>query len=76
MASGAGITLVPHMALELEGRSELGLSFVRFHEPEPSRTICLAWRRASPRGEEFRALGEQLVENVPRGHRKLGRRRR
>jgi LysR family hydrogen peroxide-inducible transcriptional activator len=76
VAAGAGITLVPQMALEVEGRSELRLKFVPFPKPAPSRTICLAWRRASPRGDEFRLLGEQLVQNVPRARRRLSLRRR
>ena len=71
VASGAWITLVPHMALEVEGRAELGLKFVPFPEPGPGRTICLAWRRASPRGDEFRLLGEQLALKVPRARRAL-----
>lgn len=72
VAAGTGITLVPHLALEVEGRPELGLHFVPFPEPAPGRTICLAWRRASPRGDEFRLLGEQLAQAVPRARRLLG----
>ena len=71
VAAGAGVTLVPHMALAVEGRSELGLRFVPFPKPEPVRTICLAWRRASSRGDEFRLLGEQLLQNVPQAQRIL-----
>jgi LysR family hydrogen peroxide-inducible transcriptional activator len=69
VAAGAGITLVPHMALEVEGRPGLKLKFVPFPEPAPGRTVCLAWRRASPRGAELRLLGEQLAQDVPRARR-------
>jgi LysR family hydrogen peroxide-inducible transcriptional activator len=30
--------------------------------PTPSRTIGLAWRKASPRHDEFRLLGRDIVE--------------
>ena len=57
VSAGAGVTLVPQMALEVEGRPERALSFLSFPHPRPSRTICLSWRRTSPRDEEFRLLG-------------------
>ena len=60
VAAGSGLTLVPRLALEVEGRPGLGLVFVPFPDPSPGRTICLAWRRASPRGAEFGLLGEAL----------------
>lgn len=69
VAAGAGLTLVPHMALEVEGRPGLGLEFVPFPAPAPGRTICLAWRAASPRAGEFELLGEQLILGAPRGRR-------
>jgi len=62
VAAGSGLTLVPRLALEVEGRPGLGLAFVPFPEPSPGRTICLAWRPASPRGAEFRLLGEELAK--------------
>jgi LysR family hydrogen peroxide-inducible transcriptional activator len=49
----------------VEGRGGLGL--LRFRAPEPSRTLGLVWRKASPRGEEFRSLGELLRRSVSRG---------
>lgn len=65
------MTLVPRLALEVEGRSELGLRFVPFPKPQPARTISLAYRRLSSRGDEFRLLGEQLVARIPRKERLL-----
>jgi len=58
---GMGITLLPALALELETRRERSLAVSRFKRPVPFRTIGLAWRRTSPRGEEFRKLAESLV---------------
>lgn len=71
VATGAGLTLVPRMALGVEGRPELGLEFVPFPAPAPGRTVCLAWRRASPRGGELRLLGEELAQGAPRADRLL-----
>lgn len=71
VAAGAGITLVPQMALPVEGRTALGLKFIPFSAPPPGRTICLAWRRASVRAAELRLLGQQLVHRVPPARRLL-----
>ncbi|HKX46595.1 MAG TPA: hypothetical protein VJP77_07820 [Planctomycetota bacterium] len=38
------------------------LRTIPFEDPAPEREVGLAWRRASPRGDEFRMLGEALVE--------------
>lgn len=62
VAAGSGMTLIPEIALEVEGHPDRGLSFVPFSKPEPARTISLAWRRSSPREAEFRALGEELAK--------------
>lgn len=60
-----GITLVPELALCVEGRAELDLRFLEFPEPAPSRTICLAWRKTSPRMHEFALLGQELIVDAP-----------
>ncbi len=61
VAAGYGVTLVPEMAAPVEVRDER-LALMRFESPAPSRTIGLAWRRSSPRGGEYRAIGEVLGE--------------
>ena len=35
----------------------------RFRDPEPARTVGLAWRRTSPRKADFAALG-QIVRDM------------
>ena len=35
---------------------------LRFRDPEPARTIGLAWRRTSPRKADFVALGQIVRE--------------
>ena len=64
VAAGSGITLLPKIALGVEGHPDRGLSFVPFSKPEPARTISLAWRRSSPREAEFKALGKELAKRT------------
>jgi LysR family hydrogen peroxide-inducible transcriptional activator len=62
VANGYGITLVPQVAVEVEARDER-VKLLRFAAPQPGRTIGLAWRRTSPRKDDFIALGK-LVRSV------------
>lgn len=61
VVGGLGITILPSLCLEVETRRERGLVVSRFKRPVPSRTIGLAWRRTSPRGEEFNLLAKTLL---------------
>jgi LysR family hydrogen peroxide-inducible transcriptional activator len=63
VANGCGVTLVPQIAVDAEARDER-IKLLRFREPTPSRTIGLAWRRTSPRKEDFVALAQLAVEAV------------
>ena len=47
VAGGAGITLLPRLAVRAENR-RAHLVVRRFVEPAPHRTLVLAWRRRSP----------------------------
>jgi len=58
-AGGIGITLLPEMAASRE-RSTRNLKLVPFAKPKPYRTIGLAWRRSSPRADEYHTLGDTL----------------
>ena len=60
VAGGLGTTLLPGLALEVEGRAE-GLRVIPFADPPPHRSIGLAWRRASGRAGEYRELGNTLT---------------
>ena len=62
MANGYGVTLVPRIALDVEGRDER-VKVLRFRDPQPARRIGLAWRRTSPRKADFAALGA-VVKNL------------
>jgi LysR family hydrogen peroxide-inducible transcriptional activator len=71
VASNYGVTLLPQVAVDVEVR-DARVKLLRFNEPEPARTIGLAWRRSSPRKKDFAALGEivktTLRAAVPRKH--------
>lgn len=62
VAAGHGITFVPEIAVDRAVRSDHRLSLVRFADPEPRRTIGVAWRKSSPRERDFRALAELVQE--------------
>jgi len=59
VCGGAGITLLPELALPSETRRR-GLAVVPFAKPEPHRTIGLAWRPSSGRAAEFALLAEAI----------------
>jgi LysR family hydrogen peroxide-inducible transcriptional activator len=60
VANGYGVTLLPKVAVDVEVRDER-VKLLRFSEPEPARTIGVAWRRTSPRKRDFEALGEVVM---------------
>ena len=61
VAGGLGITLLPEICLAVEERAR-DIKVLRFVEPEPARTIGLAWRHSSPRAADYRALGKLAAE--------------
>jgi len=65
VAAGYGITLLPEICLPIETRGR-SLDLVPFVEPEPFRTIGLAWRNTSPRREDFLQLGRLLIKARPK----------
>jgi LysR family hydrogen peroxide-inducible transcriptional activator len=62
VANGYGVTLLPQVAVDAEVRDGR-VKLMRFAEPEPARTVGLAWRRTSPRRKDFEALGA-VVKDV------------
>jgi len=60
VASGLGITLLPESAVASEVHPRDGIALRRMRKPEPTRTIGLLWRKASPRAEGFASLAEHL----------------
>src|SRR5262249_47310833 len=65
VANGMGLTFLPEISIGLEGMAGR-VSISRFADPEPSRTLGLAWRATSPRKADFIALGALVVDAVRR----------
>jgi LysR family transcriptional regulator, hydrogen peroxide-inducible genes activator len=61
VARGYGVTLVPEIAIDVEVRDDR-VKLLRFAEPQPRRTVGLAWRPTSPRKGDFAALGQVFVD--------------
>jgi LysR family hydrogen peroxide-inducible transcriptional activator len=63
VANGYGVTLIPQIAADVEQRDDR-VKFLRLQNPQPGRSIGLAFRRTSPRKADFAALGEVVKESV------------
>ncbi|MEQ1671627.1 MAG: LysR substrate-binding domain-containing protein, partial [Hyphomicrobium sp.] len=61
VSAGMGMTLLPEVCLAVESRNRT-IKLVRFADPEPSRSLGLAWRKSSPRGEDFKALASLVAK--------------
>jgi len=59
VAAGHGVTLIPEIAADLEGRD---LRLARFRKPEPKRQIGLVARRAAKDQNWFKELASRLIE--------------
>jgi len=66
VAGGYGVTLIPQIAADVERRDDR-VKFLRLKNPQPGRSIGLAFRRTSPRKADFSALGEVVKESVAAG---------
>lgn len=60
--NGLGVTMLPEMAIEANILANTGITTRPLVADHPSRSIALAWRRASPRGKEFELLAKVLRE--------------
>lgn len=59
--NGYGLTLLPEVCVPFEARRRR-LAVRPFVSPAPKRTLCLAWRKTSPRKTDFLAFGRTLME--------------
>lgn len=60
VANGYGVTLVPEVAIDAK-MQDPRVKLLRFRDPEPGRSVGLAWRKTSPRAKDFEALGEAMI---------------
>ena len=58
--NGLGVTFIPQMALDAGLLGGTGVEARTLEAEHGARRIALAWRRSSPREEEFRLLAETL----------------
>ena len=63
VAGGYGVTLIPQIAADVERRDER-VKFLRLKNPQPGRSIGLAFRRTSPRKADCAALGEVVKASM------------
>jgi LysR family hydrogen peroxide-inducible transcriptional activator len=63
VANGYGATLLPRIAVDA-GLADKRVKLLRFTDPEPKRSIGLAWRRTSPRKADFLALGQAITQTL------------
>lgn len=61
VAHGQGVTLLPQMAADSAGPR---ISLARFPEPQPRRTIAMAWRTGSARKKQLKDLAARLKTAV------------
>ncbi|MEW5853143.1 MAG: LysR substrate-binding domain-containing protein [Myxococcota bacterium] len=66
VANGAGITLLPRLAVETEAQ-RAGLVVREFEDPSPHRTLALIWRRRSPLANALKQVAGTIREAYPRG---------
>jgi LysR family transcriptional regulator, hydrogen peroxide-inducible genes activator len=71
VASGYGVTFVPEVAIDAEVRDER-IKLLRFTEPQPQRSIGLAWRATSPRKPDFLAFGRVVVDALDHAKQRSG----
>lgn len=63
VSAGIGVTLIPEMAVAVETRSA-SVSVARFRNPQPSRTIGMIWRKASPLAEQLLQISEVVRQSA------------
>jgi LysR family hydrogen peroxide-inducible transcriptional activator len=66
VAAGAGVTLLPELALPTEAkRSDIRVR--PFAEPAPHRTLALVWRKSSPLAPALRQIAAAIRKAYPPG---------
>ena len=62
VAAGFGVTLIPEMAVEFEGRIP-NISIAKFSKMPPQRKIGMVWRRNSPLKDKYFEIA-QIVKST------------
>jgi LysR family hydrogen peroxide-inducible transcriptional activator len=61
VAAGQGVTLLPELAADAAVRADRRLRLIPFEEPQPGRTLGIAWRKGSPRQNDYLALRDSIA---------------
>lgn len=64
VSAGAGVTLLPASAREVEARPGSGLVTRPLRDPRPNRVVVLAWRASSPLAPLYRGFAEAIAPAV------------
>jgi LysR family hydrogen peroxide-inducible transcriptional activator len=64
VANGLGVTLLPAMSIEADVLGDTDLMLKHFNNENVSREIGMAWRKSDPRREDYRLLGEFIIEHA------------
>ncbi len=64
VANGLGVTLLPAMSVEADVLGDTDLMLKHFNNENVSREIGMAWRKSDPRREDYRQLGEFIIEHA------------
>jgi LysR family hydrogen peroxide-inducible transcriptional activator len=62
VAAGNGVTLLPECAVELEARTGTGIAIARIADPQPFRTIGLAWSKNAVQKERLLELSASIKQ--------------
>jgi LysR family transcriptional regulator, hydrogen peroxide-inducible genes activator len=65
VATGAGVTLLPELAVRGAYRSARGVALRPFARPAPVRHVGAVWRKTSARRAAIDALGKLIAEHAP-----------
>jgi LysR family hydrogen peroxide-inducible transcriptional activator len=60
VAAGNGVTLLPECAVELEARVGTGIAIAGLADPQPFRTIGLAWSKNAVQKEKLIELSASI----------------
>ena len=63
VSAGIGVTLIPEMAVAVETRCG-SVSVARFANPQPSRTVGMVWRKASPLAKQLLQVAEVVRQSA------------
>jgi Transcriptional regulator len=62
VAAGNGVTLLPECAVELEARIGTGIAIASIADPQPFRTIGLAWSKNAVQKERLLELSASIKQ--------------